>query len=65
MAKRVIEFVDNYEEFRLSVNSLPDKTIKENDNFTLEDALSVVIQIADFHYEDGINETVIKSKSNI
>ena len=56
MAKRVMEFVDNYEEFRLSVNSLPDKTIKENDNFTLEDALSVVIQIADFHYEDGINE---------
>lgn len=57
MAKEVMESIDNYEDFRIEVNSMPDK-INENEfsNGLLEDALAIIVQIADMHEEFGFNE---------
>lgn len=60
MAKEVMESIDNYEEFRISVNSMPDKMHESTDlpysKEHLEDALSIVIQVVDMHEEFGFNE---------
>lgn len=49
--------IDNYEDFRLEVNSMPD-TLNESgyDSDKLEDALSIVIQVVDMNEEFGFNE---------
>lgn len=57
MAKEVMESIDNYEDFKISVNSQPDKMNEsEFSNSLLEDALVVVIQVVDMHEEFGFNE---------
>lgn len=55
MAKAVIESIDNYEEFRLSANALPDK-LNESLNNYLEDALVIVMELTELHEELKFNE---------
>ena len=56
MAKEVMESIDNYEEFRLSSNMLPDKINESKNNQYLEDALNIISELIEFHDEMGFNE---------
>lgn len=56
MAKEVMESIDEYEKFRLEVNSMPDKLNESYSDEVLEQALDIVIQINDMHEEFGFNE---------
>ena len=55
MAKIVMESIDNYEDFRLTTNALPDKIVNESVNY-LNDALSVIMEITELKEEFGFNE---------
>lgn len=66
MAKEVMESIDNYEAFRLNVNSLPDRLNEDIDNSkNLENALDVVIKIAEMHEEFKFNEMLPHWKKNL
>ena len=56
MAKEVMESIDNYEEFRLNANSLPDKMNESEDLAHLNDALDIIIELMELHNEMNFNE---------
>lgn len=55
MANAVMESIDNYEEFRLSANAMPDK-LDESSLDVVENALDIIIEITEFHEELFFNE---------
>lgn len=65
MAKEVMESIDNYEEFRLSSNALPDKLNESKNLEYLEDALSIIIEISEFRDELGFNEMLPSWKKSL
>lgn len=51
-----MESLDNYEEFRLSSNALPDNVITESSNDYLQNALDIIIELSELHDELHFNE---------
>lgn len=50
------KYSDDYEEFRLNANAIPDKLNESNDASYLNDALDTVIELVELHEELGFNE---------
>ena len=56
MAREVMESIDNYEEFRLSTNALPDNLDESKEKDYLNNALDIVAELIEFHEEFQFNE---------